>query len=71
MSRAVQAQQQTPANTVLEHAVGLPPVPGLAHSLRKDAPVHGRILSNQFAHEFHIGVGDTPPAVGKQNVHRR
>ena len=68
---AMQPQQQAATNGVLEHAVGLSPVPNAADFLRDPPPVHRRILGDQLPQKGQIGVRDFPTAIGENDVHGR
>ncbi len=62
----VQTQQQAAADGVLEHAVGLSPVPRLTDLLRQRSAAQGRLIREQLPQEGHVVVRDRASAIGEQ-----
>lgn len=62
-------EQKPPADAILELAVGLAPVPGLAEPARNGATTFASILVNDLEDEGKIALGDISFTVGEKNVH--
>jgi len=65
----VEPQQQAATHGILEHAVGLPPVPRLTDLLRERPAAQRRLVGEELLQERQILSRDRSSAVGEQRVH--
>jgi hypothetical protein len=62
-------QQETPANHILENAVGLPPPPLSAYLLRNEPPASVSIGDNNFSNLIDFPKGIIPATVSDPFLH--
>ena len=68
MPGSMQRQHQSPANHIARLAVGLNPVPGLAHFDRESAPAQARVLGDELPQESDIGRTDLTTTKTQQHI---
>jgi hypothetical protein len=68
VSGSMQRQHESPADHVAGLAVGLNPVPGLAHFDREPPSAVARVLRNQLSQESGVGLSDLTTPKTQQHI---
>ena len=68
MSGSMQDQKQPAAHHVTQLAIGLNPIPSLAHLDRELAPTQARTARDQLTHIKHVGMTNWPTTKTQQHI---